>query len=332
MISAVQSYLKETALAFGSAWNEFWLRPSSPRRLAMLRIAVGLLTLLWFISFAADLTTLFGPEGLLPVEGVEQWEETTDDQGFYFFADGARRVTGPSPQMSVLALCNSATDLWMTWGIAVAATLLFTAGVFTRISSVGTLVMFLSFINRAPMLSGPYEAVAAMLLVYLTLAPGGAALSFDRWRRLRKLEEADQDELGLWDAPPHWSATVTLRLIQVHICAIYLLMALAQWGGGGGETPWATGQAAWLIGARPSAGLGFQWLASTPILIDFWTHGMWLFEFAFPLLIWVKRARPLLIVLATLVWLAFAALSGLFGFSLLMIVASFAFWPMTSRS
>ncbi len=337
MISTATGYIRESAIAFGEAWNEFWLRPSSARPLAALRIGVGVLLLYWFVTFAPDLTTLFSADGLLPSGSVDQWEQTgwgsTEAQQQLAFGDAYRRAQATSENMSVLALCDAPVELWTAWGVGVLAAILLIAGCFSRISAWIAWAMFLSFVNRAPMLSGPFEAVAAMLLFYLALAPCGLVCSFDRWRALRKprttIEAAEFN--SVCHAPPRWSATVTLRLIQVHLCAIYVLMALAQWGGGGGETPWATGEAIWLLAARPSSGLGFGWLASAPVLVDLWTHGMWLFTFTFPLLIWAKRARPALIVLAGVVWFAFALLTGMYAFCLLMTVAGLAFWPFAAK-
>ncbi|MDA7979011.1 MAG: hypothetical protein MPJ50_09620 [Pirellulales bacterium] len=333
MISSLQNYVRDTAYAFGESWNEFWLRPANPRPLAYLRIGVGLLLLYWFLTFFPDLTTLFGSNGLLTVDGVTQWERTVFAQRLPF-SDAYRQGMGPSVNMSVLAFCESSTDLWVATSVAMLATISLVSGVYTRFSCVLTLVMFLSFVNRAPLLCGPFEAVAAMLLFYLALSPCGAVCSFDRWRQLRKSPPLESDPYArtLCHAPPRWSATVTQRLIQVHLCAIYLFMALAQWGGGGGETPWATGEAIWLLAARPTSGLGFGWLANAPVLIDFWTHGMWVFELIFPLLIWTKRVRPALLFLAGCVWLSFAMLTGMFAFCLLMIVAGLAFWPGASVS
>lgn len=333
LLTSTRNYVYESALAFGEGWNEFWLRPRDPANLGRLRIGVGLLVLVWLLSFAPDLGTLFSFDGLLPTAGVTDWEQDTVFREQFAFSDSSRRGLSPSPRLSILALSEASGELWTALIACAVVVALFTAGVFTRITGVLALVAFLSFVNRAPLLCGPFEAVAAMLMFYLALSPCGATHSFDRWRALRKGSVAADPAnvpatISSWrHAPPRWSATVTLRLIQVHLCAIYVFMALAQWGGGGGETPWATGDAIWLLAARPTAGLSFRWLASAPVLIDLWTHGMWIFEFAFPLAIWARRARPALLVLAALVWLAFGCLTGQFAFCLLMIVATWAFWP-----
>ena len=53
------------------AWEGFWFTPSDPSPLAVIRIAVGIATLAYLASFTGDLARWFGPQGLLPVGGLD---------------------------------------------------------------------------------------------------------------------------------------------------------------------------------------------------------------------------------------------------------------------
>ena len=50
-----------------------------------------------------------------------------------------------------------------------------------------------------------------------------------------------------------------------------------------------------------------------------------LFEFAFPVLIWNRTARPMLIVLAALHWSMLALITSLVPFCVMMFIATLAF-------
>ena len=61
-----------------------------------------------------------------------------------------------------------------------------------------------------------------------------------------------------------------------------------------------------------------------------WTHLIVGFEIAFPILIWNRFARPILLILGVLVWLSIAIAAGHLLFALTMITASLAFWQLGS--
>src|SRR5437899_1603594 len=53
------------ARVVSAAWNRFWFEPRSTATLAVVRIAVGLVVLLWGISVAPDVRTFFSGDGVL---------------------------------------------------------------------------------------------------------------------------------------------------------------------------------------------------------------------------------------------------------------------------
>jgi predicted DCC family thiol-disulfide oxidoreductase YuxK len=74
------------------------------------------------------------------------------------------------------------------------------------------------------------------------------------------------------------------------------------------------------------AGIDFTWLATWPILINFLTHSSLLLELLYPVLIWVKPLRPLMLAGALMLHLGIAVVSpGLTEFALAMLTANFAF-------
>src|SRR6185369_10852111 len=103
--------------------------------------------------------------------------------------------------------------LWTLHALGFLVLLAMTVGLFTRLSSVLSLVVVLSYVHRAPMISGPLEPVLTMLILYLCLGPAGRFYSLDRWFGLVKPVAA----AGAPTGEAFWTANLAIRLIQVHL-------------------------------------------------------------------------------------------------------------------
>jgi hypothetical protein len=301
-------YWSELTERFGAGWNRFWFEPSDPLPLCAMRPLVGLVAWLLVFSYTPDLVRLFGPEGLLPIELVNQLRGD-DWTSFSYFNH-----------------LHTPAELQMVHYVGLAVVGLFTVGLFTRVTAVLSLIVVLSYIHRAPMLTGQVEPIAAMLLAYLCLGPSGAYLSVDRWLKRRRTKSmaagAAEDYLAV--VPSMW-ATLAVRLVQVHLCVIYLMMGLAKLSGP--NQTWWEGDSVWWLAARPGTRLVdlTDVLARHEYLVNAWTHLIPAFELAFPILVWNRLARPLLLVLAVPIWLSLALVSGLPLFCSLMLIGNLAF-------
>ena len=183
------------------------------------------------------------------------------------------------------------------------------------------LLPMLSYIHRAPMLTGPFEAVLTMLLAYLALTASGDFLSVDAWIRRRRSENASPS--------PRVSSTIGLRLIQLHTSGFYVLTGLSMLAG----QAWWNGEAVWtLIASSDSRLIDLTSLAPHIYLINAWTHLSVAFLLLFGLLIWKPLARPLLLAGAALVWLSLAVVSGQVAFAGAMLIASLSFFPFRQPS
>ncbi len=210
--------------------------------------------------------------------------------------------------------------------VALAAATMFTIGLFTRITTLVTAVMLISYMWRAPLLNAEMELVLVMLVVYLCLGPCGAELSVDRClaRRREKQGLLPSRDAAHLDAPRLSSAaTVSIRLIQIHLTAIVVSMALAKCR----SASWWQGEAIWWMAARPDSRLVdlTRLLAGKLELVNLWTHAIVVFEFAFAVLVWNRWTRPAMLALSVAVWVSVMLLTGLIGFCLAMMVASLAF-------
>jgi hypothetical protein len=300
MLQSTRRYFEEASESIGSAWNCWWFVPRDASSLAALRIAVGLITLYWLATLGTDLVYFFGAGGLLPSDVIRQVAE----------------IRGRT-SLSYLHWLSSPAELWVAHGAALAVALLFTVGLFTRVTSVLTLVAFLATAHRGSVLTGILEPVLAFTLLYLCIAPCGARFSVDAWRRVRT---------GHSPSPASVSANVATRLLQLHVALVYGMMGITMLSGP--TDSWWMGDAMWFLIARPESRIvDMTWLDDHTYLLNFWTHWVVFYELAFATFVWNRWARPVLLLLGMPHWLMLALVSGLAPFCVLMLALNLAYVP-----
>jgi hypothetical protein len=131
-----------------------------------------------------------------------------------------------------------------------------------------------------------------------------------------------------------WSATLSTRLIQVHLTLAYAAMALAKLNDRqavteepGSYHPWWQGEALWWIAARPHSPLVdiTPVLTNAPILLNALTFAVLAFEAGFAIFIWRPAIRPVLLWAAIPIWLLLALVTGFPLFCLLMLSGCLVF-------
>ncbi len=304
-MSEPEPYFAKLTRHAGAAWNRFWFTPSDPFTLAVLRVLTGAMALALYLSYLPDLETWFGPAGLLSENSM-------------------LKLRGTVPLFSIFDYAGTSSSLWFFyWGGAAALTLYF-VGLLTRVTSVLALFAYLSLIHRGPILARPVDDVVAFMMFYLCFGPAGAALSIDAWWKSRASARSRNAELTV----NHWGATVVTRLIQIHVSAVYLVMAIAKL-----KSPvWWSGVAVWGLLAKSESRLIYiPWLANPDppaiYVLNLWTLTIVLFELCFALLIWVRLARPLLLGLAVPIWIGTALLTGMTSWAAMMLIAGVVFIP-----
>jgi hypothetical protein len=305
MIAPSQTYWGRLAAEAGAGWNRFWFQPIGRVPLDLLRIVSGAIALILLATLLPDLAFYFGPNGLLPVSAVNQLEGT---------------LRG----VSYLDHFTSPTELLLLQIGGMVVVAMFTLGLFTPITSVASLVVMLSTVHRAPMLTSLVEPVVTMVMFYYCLGPGGPIA----WV-VSKINNRPIERVSSW-------ATVALRLVQVHVCLLYATMGLSKLM----SDAWWNGTGVWWLMARPESrlidltGLAAWNIGGTPFglyLINLWTHAIVVFELAFPLLVWNRLVRPLLLGWSLVHWAGIAILLGQPLLALTMIGANAAFLDAERR-
>jgi hypothetical protein len=260
------------------------------------------IALWWYLCYFPDLQFVFGPEGIISHQAIERWREQSP------------------PAFSIFDWSQTAGALWFTYFAGLLVLVLFAAGLFSRLTSVAAFLVVVSLIHRGPMLARPMEDVLAMAMLYLCFGPTGAAFSLDR---LRKKQSVAAKEEKLPPAPSV-GANIALRLIQVHLALLHFGMAIGQLR----DDSWWMGRAIWGYISKPDSGyIDMTWLADHIFLLNLWTHGIVVFEFAFALLIWNRLARPILFVATVIVWGSVGLIGGMLDFTAVMLGATLAFLP-----
>jgi hypothetical protein len=294
----VRDYFRNLPGTLGDRWNRFWFQPSDGFDLCVMRWPVGALALIWQLSFTPDLMRWYGPEGWFDGGMLEQWITAQSTLGF-------------SGRLSYLYRLP-AGSLWACHVLSSLVLLAFLLGFFTRVASVLSFAVVLSYMHRAPFLGSAIEVILTMLVGYLCLAPCGQALSLDA-RRSRRYRD-----------PMSVSATIARRLMQVHLVAIYGTMALSKLGG---PTPtWWNGEAIWWLTAQPlTRDVDLSALRNLPILLNLWTYGVLMSELAFVLFVWSPLLRPLVMIASAISWISLAVATGSLALPVTMLVANLVF-------
>jgi hypothetical protein len=135
---------------------------------------------------------------------------------------------------------------------------------------------------------------------------------------------------------PRISANLALRLMQIHVCIIYVVAGVSKLQG----ELWWNGNAVWATMANYEfSPVRFQlyadfiaWLPKHRWLWETVTtalsYGTVVFEIGFPFLVWNMRLRWIMLVGAILFHLSIAFFMGLDTFGLMMLTLVLSFVPM----
>ena len=121
---------------------------------------------------------------------------------------------------------------------------------------------------------------------------------------------------------PDVATNIAIRLIQLHMCIIYLFAGLGKLQG---ET-WWNGQALWYAFASYQyQTVDMTWMVNHMWLINLLTLATIVWEVGYVTLVWFRLTRPWMIGMAILVHLGIGICMGLMTFALIMIIGNLAF-------
>jgi hypothetical protein len=295
LLRPVVDYAVDSARALADEWNAFWYTPADPTLLGLLRVLTGLMLVYTHAVWGLALGAFYGPSSWLSKELVRTMQEGQYTYSFWWVVpDGG---------------------IWTAYGLSMAVLVLFTLGLWTRVTSVLSLIVAISFAQRAPAATFGLDQINTMLTLYLAIGPSGQALSLDRWRAGARRGEGPA---------PSARANLAQRLIQVHMCVIYAFAGFTKLQG----EAWWTGEAMWMAFSNLEyQSVDMTWLAWYPRLMNAITHVSILWECSFCVLIWKPRLRPLMLAGAVALHVGIGACLGMWTFGLIMLVGCASFLP-----
>ncbi len=307
--TSATSYLRALFQDGAQAWDGFWFTPADPINLGVIRILLGALLLYTHLTALPDLLDYIGPSGWVDrIALAEMWRLPFNP------ADTASGRLGSGTQ-SIWFYLQTPALIWAGQALFLLAIVCFTLGFATRAASILVWIGHVSYVQRGTVIAFGMDSIIALLTLYLIFAPAGATLSIDRWR-------AGQP------AGRSVVANFILRLIQVHLCLIYLFSGLSKLHG----ASWWNGTALYqALMISETSLFDLDWMARR--------EWLWLFisnlggfltlavELGFPVLIWNRRLRPLVLALVALMQLTTAALLSLGCFQVAMFATLVAFFP-----
>lgn len=306
LIGLLVAYLRDGSSAVATAWNRFWFSPTDPTTLSLIRVLAGLMLFYTHAVWTLDLEAFFGEQSWLPREVIAH-----------------ANLNGYS--WSVLNWCRTPAALWSMHLVALAIFALLTVGLWTRAASVLAFVFTVSYAHRTPGALYGLDQINSLLAMYLMVGPSGSRFSIDAWRA-RRVATLPTGLVpvargSLHDSP---SATTNLaiRLMQCHMCVIYLFAGLSKLQG----LSWWNGFAFWGgIANQEYQTLDLTWLADWPLVINALTHLTVAFELSYCVLIWNRWPRPLVLLAAICLHLGIVIALGMPTFGLAMLIANVAF-------
>ena len=307
----------QVLLTLSSAIQAFFFRPSSAHTLAVIRIATGGMIAYIHLIWMLNLESFMGPFALI---NNSTWKALHH---------------GPVPdyKWTYLALTESMSIIWCHELVACVAGLCLALGFMTRTFSILAWFTTLMTAHRMTGMLFGLDQVTIMLAMYLCIARSGSLWSLDSWL-YRRFQNSYSQHAWLRHCsgilangcestiPECWSNTFATRLIQLHLCVIYLFGGLGKLRG----EMWWDGSAMWFsIASYEYQSLDMTWTGHFSILSSMATHFTLFWEFSYCALVWPRWTRGLMLSFALLVHGGIALFLGMITFGLMMIVANAAF-------
>ena len=275
------------------AWERFWFEPEDTSTLALIRIAFGIIVLAWTITLTHDAYSFFSPSGVLPSPHYEG---------------------EPSATWGLLDLADSRLAIVLVLAILALASLCLVVGLYTRLAAVVVFVGIVSLERRSPFVFNSGDGLLKVTAFYMMLAPAGASLSIDRWRRARD---------AFWEFPRR--APWALRLMQVQVSILYIATLWAKLRG----TTWNGGTAI-SYAVRLEDLVRFkvpESIATSELLVNLMTYGTLAVEASIGILVWNRVLRPWVLGLGVILHVSIDLVLHVGFFSYAILVLYLAFLP-----
>jgi len=330
-------WLRGFICSWVAGWNLFWFTPRAAETLALIRICCGAMITYIHCIWLSQLTSFMGTGAWIDGPTIRELHQQDWAWSWLFYVE-------------------SPTLLFAHQMVAIVAGLCMTLGLVTRIAVPVTWWMTLMVCHRMTGALFGLDQVVMMLTTYLIWSRCGSVWSLDA-RLARPVSSLAPNQsqspprpagsskqakpqsskltraatpgaagrlgrLLLPTAVPCTANNISTRLIQLHLCVIYVFGGLSKMRG----EMWWDGSAMWFsIVNYEYQTLNLTWLGHFPFLIGLLTAVTIFWETYYCALVWPRLTRPIALGLAFLVHGGICVALGMWTFGTMMIVANTVF-------
>lgn len=289
------------------AFAEFVAAPATAKPLAALRIGLAAALIGQALAIAASIVDLFAP-----THGIVQASLTE-----LMVVSELPRMRWVTEALAPLGVSESAC-VRGTFLLYVAGLSAMLMGWRTRFATVVTWLTHLTLMmsDRTPLYG--VDDFANIALFYCACMPVGHAWSLDVTS-------------GRVSDAPSFAARLSLRVLQIHLCVVYLSSGIDKAMDPQGQ--WWNGEIIWMTATNPDYGkLPMTWLVDVPWLPTIAGWGALAVELLYAFLVWPRRTRKLMAISTVMLHVGIAVCMGLWSFAAVMIVLTASAWLVSPEA
>ncbi len=268
-----------------------FFKPAAPETLGFFRIAVSSFALVQLFVLLPDWMWLYGPHGLLPWE-VSEALNTNSTPSVLLLSNLLQHIhIAPNITLYIITL---------VYFIALAGLL---AGFKTRLMGITAWLMHIMLNTTAHFTAYGVETFLHIALFYCAVLPVGCCISVDA--RKKPL------------TTPQYLIILSVRIIQLHLCIMYLSCGIEKSMG----VQWWNGEAIWMALQQDQFHrVNTGWMAQIPIVPKLLCWGTLFVETLYPVAIFYKKTKKIWLISIISMHAFIAIFLGLQLFGALMIL------------
>jgi len=272
----------------------FFQDPHSPVPLGILRLTIGSFVVLQAIVWYPDWLAFLGPDGWL------QWEIS-----HALAEDWTPHIGRVHDVLRRFGLSETQSVMVFFWCYLISGIGLL-VGWHTRVWAILTWLCHYVIMSTLRTFTYGVDIFLHIALFYLMVMPVAKAYSLDVWQRRVT-------------ALPTWGVTLSLRVLQIHLCFIYLSAGFEKTL----SRDWWDGNVIWRSLVQPDfRQYDFTWLAHYPWVAAALGWMTVILETGYSLGMWIPRLRVLWLAGIVALHLGIGLFLGLWFFGLIMIALS----------
>lgn len=277
---------------------DLWLRPTDPRRYALLRICFALVMVVQVCHLLPYSASLLSDRGLLPRSySSGEW---------------------PWAFLSLFVLCKTPLLVALFLLLTAAAAVSLALGRYSRICSAFLFWFCLSLVQRIPNATTGWDMILSNIALLVLISPQAPEWTPQRLWRERSASLTPADSTNSTGHPPRYG----LVLMQLQVAVIYWQTVLGKLL----DTYWANGEFLSYFMLSHHSRFPGTWAIEQQGLLATATYATLAIELFLPLMLWVRGLRKLGLLVGIGFHLSIAALTINLGmFSLIMIFTYVAF-------